>query len=305
MNDLVIETHELSKVYGPKLALHDLSLSLPRGGVHAVVGSNGAGKSTLFRILLGLTRPSHGSSRVLGIDSRALDPSARGRIGLVTEEHTLPAWMRVAPLVAMQRAQYDRWDEGVYRQVIGHFDVRSQQKVSQLSRGERAGLHLAMALAQRPELLILDEPTLGLDVIAKQVFLESLLFVVEESTCTIVYCSHQMDEIERVADQLILLDRGRLANLSSLDAFSERVSGWLVELDSGVPLLDLPGLLHSRKIEELHEVVVLDRDDRFDARLQALGARSVQEIPIGFDRAVNAFLNRHHHTPAELARAAH
>ena len=295
MSDYVIETDGLYKVYGRKAALSNLSLQLPRGGVHALVGSNGAGKSTLFRILLGITSPTVGSSRVLGTDSQSLDPRIRGRIGWVNEEHTLPVWMTVEQLVDMQRAQYESWDEGAFREVIRHFNVLSEQKVGQLSRGERAGLNLAMALAQSPELLILDEPTLGLDVVAKQVFLESLLFAADHDECTIIYCSHQMDEIERVAESLVILERGRLASFSSLESFCERVSCWLLELDGGLPLDRIPSLLQTREVDDLTQVVVLDQDERFQEVLESFGARSVQRAPIGFDRAVNAYLNRNHH----------
>ena len=300
MSDYVIETEGLYKVFGRKVfgrkaALNNLSLKLPRGGVHALVGSNGAGKSTLFRVLLGITSPTSGSSKVLGTDSGHLDPEIRGRIGLVNEEHTLPVWMTVRQLVAMQRSQYASWDEGAFREVIRHFNVLSEQKVGQLSRGERAGLNLAMAMAQSPELLILDEPTLGLDVVAKQVFLESLLFAADHDECTIIYCSHQMDEIERVAESLVVLERGHLASFSSLESFCGRISCWLLELDGGIPLDPIPGLLQSRKVDDLHQVVVLDQDERFREVLESLGARSVQRAPIGFDRAVNAYLNRNHH----------
>ena len=303
MSDYAIETQGLYKIFGRKAALRDFSIQLPKGGVHAMVGSNGAGKSTLFRLLLGVSSPSAGTSRVLGLDSQALSPEARGRIGLVNEEHTLPVWMTVERLVAMQRAQYSRWDEGAFREVISHFHVLPEQNIGQLSRGERAGLNLAMALAQNPELLILDEPTLGLDVVAKQVFLESLLFAADHDDCTIIYCSHQMDEIERVAESLIVLEHGQLASFSSLEDFCDRVSCWLVDVDAAVPLDRVPGLLQSRDVDELRQLIVIDQDERFQETLETLGARSVQRAPIGFDRAVNAYLNRNHHG-SELQRGS-
>nr|WP_315492016.1 ATP-binding cassette domain-containing protein [uncultured Rhodoferax sp.] len=174
-SDFVIETHNLSKRYGTKLALDSLNLRIPRGRVHAIVGANGAGKSTLFRVLLGFLPPSSGSASILGRDSQRLTPQDRGRIGFVNEEHSLPGWMTVSAVTAMQRAQYPRWKQAAFDEVIGHYHVLQDQKINQLSRGERAGLNLAIALAQVPELLVLDEPTLGLDVVAKRAFLESLM----------------------------------------------------------------------------------------------------------------------------------
>src|SRR5690606_12725083 len=145
---------------------------------------------------------SAGDARILGKDSQQLTPQDRARIGFVNEEHTLPGWMRVSQVVAMQRHQYGRWNQQVLDGVIGHYHVLPEQKVGQLSRGERAGFNLALALAQKPELLVLDEPTLGLDVVAKRAFLESLLYSNAADDCTVIYCSHQMEEIERVADNL-------------------------------------------------------------------------------------------------------
>ena len=168
MSDYAIDTEDLCLTYRRKPALDHLTLRLPRGGIHAFVGANGAGKSTLFRVLLGFEPAASGNARILGHDCRRLTPDMRERIGFVNEEHTLPTWMRVHELTAMQRRQYPRWNDARYDEVLGHFSVEPGQRIGELSRGERAGLNLAMALAQGPELLILDEPTLGLDVVAKR-----------------------------------------------------------------------------------------------------------------------------------------
>ena len=188
-NDYVIETCALSKRYGRKLALDNLDLRIPRGRIHAIVGANGAGKSTLFRILMGFMPPTAGEARILGKDSQQLTPQDRSRIGFVNEEHTLANWMRVSQVASMQKHQYPRWNQQAYDSVIGHYHVLPEQKVGQLSRGERAGFNLALALAQGPELLVLDEPTLGLDVVAKRAFLESLLYSNAAEDCTVIYCS--------------------------------------------------------------------------------------------------------------------
>lgn len=299
-NDLVIETESLCLHYGSKRALHELSLKVPRGHIHAIVGANGAGKSSLFRVLLGFQSPTSGSARVLGVAPAALTPAQRARIGYVNEEHTLPDWLRVADVVAMQRRIYAGWDDARYREVVGNFHIESTQRIGQLSRGERAGLSLAMALAQSPELLILDEPTLGLDVVAKRAFLEALMFCNLQRDCTIVYCSHQMEEIERVADNLIILERGELKHMSAPDDFCERVQLWIADIPFAAPatLRELPGLLQLQKIDGLTHCLVFEQDEDFGDRLTALGARSARQMPVGLDRAVNAFLSRNHAAPA-------
>jgi len=296
----VIDTESLCLHYRDKTALDNLSLRLPRGGVHAFVGANGAGKSSLFRVLLGFEPASGGSARVLGHDCARLAPAVRERIGFVNEEHTLPGWMRVQDLVRMQQRHYGgpdgaRWNGAAYDEVLRHFNVLPAQQVGQLSRGERAGLNLALALAQRPELLILDEPTLGLDVVAKQVFIDALMQATVDDDATIVYCSHQMDEIERVADNLVILEHGRLRYMSGPDDFCERIQLWVAAFPDKAPdVWQLPGVLRVQAIDGLTHIVTFDQDDSFGARLKLLGAGSAQSMPLGLDRAVNAFLSHGH-----------
>ncbi len=305
MNDYVIHTENLNLSYRGKQALDNLSLRLARGGVHAIVGANGAGKSTLFRVLLGFASADSGTAQVLGCDSRALSPALRARIGFVNEEHTLPTWMRVQELAAMQRRLYPGWSQERYRQVLSNFNVADRQKIAELSRGERAGVSLALALAQGPELLILDEPTLGLDVVAKRAFLDALLQTSLDDGATVVYCSHQMEEIERVADNLVIMERGVLRHMSPPGDFCERVALWIADFPFRQPdAAHLPGVLETRVIDGLTHLVVFDGGEDFGARLRLMGARSAQSMPVSLDRAVNGFLARGHAGASPLSAAA-
>ncbi len=198
----------------------------------------------------------------------------------------------------MQRRLYPQWNEARYQDIAGHFNVEPTQRVRELSRGERAGVNLAIAMAQSPEILILDEPTLGLDVVAKRAFLEAVLSSVEDAGCTIIYCSHQMEEIERLADNLIVLERGELVNMSAPDEFCERVSLWVAEfpfMSSGAERL--PGVLQVQRIDGLFHFIVLDQDENFGKQLEAKGARRAWQGAVDLDRAVNAFLTRNHARP--------
>ena len=298
--DFVIETEKLDLCYGRRKALNKLTLRIPRGRIHAIVGANGAGKSSLFRILLGVQSASSGHAKILGHDCARLTEKERARIGFVNEEHSLPGWLRVDEVVAMQRRLYSGWEERRFRTIVDHFHVAPDQRIGQLSRGERAGVNLAMALAQNPELLILDEPTLGLDVVAKRAFLETVLSSFDDGDTTIIYCSHQMDEIERLADNLIILERGELKHMSPPDEFCERVSLWVADLPTfvGPPAGALPGVLQTQRIDGLFHYLVLDQDDGFGAMLDAQGARRRYRGDVNLDRAVNAFLARDHAAPA-------
>jgi len=294
MNSYVIETENLNLRYGQKMALDNLSLKICRGGVHAFIGANGAGKSSLFRLLLGFETPSGGSARILDQDCTALTPEVRARIGFVNEEHTLPAWMRVDEVTRMQRNQYAGWKQVRYEEVLRNFNVQPSQKVRELSRGERAGVSLALALGQNPELLVLDEPTLGLDMVAKRTLLESLMYSDEGQDSTIIYCSHQMEEIERIADHLVIIERGRLRHMSEPDELCSRVRMWAAEFPPEVDTGKLPGLLELQQIDGISHLLMLDSPAGFDAQLGGMGARNITSSPVSLGRAVSGMLATGH-----------
>ncbi|GGC65846.1 ABC transporter ATP-binding protein [Undibacterium terreum] len=294
MNPYVIETENLSLYYGRKPALNSLSLQIPRGGIHALIGANGAGKSSLFRVLLGFETPIAGRARILGQDCSALTPELRARIGFVNEEHTLPDWMRVDELTRLQRSNV-AWNQESFEEVVRNFNVQPQQKISQLSRGERAGVSLALALGQRPELLILDEPTLGLDMVAKRTLLESLMYSSAAQETTIIYCSHQMEEIERIADHLIIMELGRLRYMSEPDELCQRVRLWAADMAGNqADLHRLPGLLEIQQIDGVTQLMMMDAPADFETHLGSMGARHISNSAVGLNRAVDSLLASGH-----------
>lgn len=304
MTDYIIETKNLTKRFGNKLALNSLSLAIPKGGIHALIGANGAGKSTLFRVLLGLEAPTVGNTEILGTNSSELTPEIRGKIGYVNEEHTLPTWMTAHEVMQMQRNLYNGWRQDIFDNVLGNFDVQGHQKISDLSRGERAGLNLSMALAQSPELLILDEPTLGLDVVAKQAFLEALMYTETDNSTTIIYCSHQMEEVERVAENLVIMEKGEVKYIASPDEFLERIHYWICHFAEQAPNnSNIPGLLTKKSIEGQYHIVVSDQDATdFEAFLKSHNAQSIVRSPINLEKAVNSVLAQNHKAPkAQIA----
>ncbi|GAB3459838.1 hypothetical protein GCM10027321_18420 [Massilia terrae] len=305
MSDYAIHIEGLSVRYQRKQALDKLSLALEAGCVHAVVGANGAGKSSLFRVLLGFQTADAGSATILGCDSRALTPALRGRIGFVNEEHRLPGWMRVDELTALQRRQYQRWNDARFDEVIRNFNVEPKQKVGSLSRGERAGISLALALAQSPELLMLDEPTLGLDIVAKRAFMESLMLANLSERMTIVYCSHQMDEIERLADKLVIMERGVLRFAAPPHELCARVQMWVADFGGAVPdVREQPGVLRTTLIEGLLHLTVFDRGAAFGDELRRLGAANVQAMDTTLGNAIDGMLSRGHISNQPLPKAA-
>jgi ABC-2 type transport system ATP-binding protein len=208
--DAVIEARGLTRYFGSRKVVDSLSMRVPRGSVFAFLGRNGSGKTTTIRMLLGLLDPTRGSSRILGHDSRHLPPVARARVGYIAESHPLYDGLTVRELGAYQSRFYPRWNERIFRTVVDHFRLGADVKGGKLSRGERAGLSLAVTLAPEPELLILDDPALGLDPVARRALLESMLYFTRASGRTIFFSSHLLDDVERVADHIAVIDRSVL-----------------------------------------------------------------------------------------------
>lgn len=217
----VIELAGLTRRFAAKTALDDVKLCVPRGTVFGLVGVNGAGKTTLIRHILGLLRAQSGTVRVFGIDP-ASDPAAvLGRIGYLSEEPDLPGWMRVGELFRYTRAFYPNWDQKFADELSESFALDRKAKVKHLSKGQRARTGLVLALAHRPELLVLDEPSSGLDPIVRQDILGAIIRTIAEEGRTVVFSSHLLHEVERVADQVAMINRGRVVFSGELDRIKE------------------------------------------------------------------------------------
>jgi ABC-2 type transport system ATP-binding protein len=217
----VIVVERLWRRFGNTMALVDLSLSVPRGTVFGVVGANGAGKTTLIRHLLGLLRAQTGSVRVFGRDPIRDPVGVLGRVGYLAEENDLPPWMRVHELLRYVRAFYPGWDDAYAQELRSLFGIDPAARVRELSRGQKARTGLLVALAYRPELLILDEPSTGLDPLARRDILAAVLRTVAQEGRTVLFSSHLLDEVERVSDHVALIDKGRVVMQGPLDEVRE------------------------------------------------------------------------------------
>ena len=214
----VVRVERLSCRFGSTVALDDLSLSVPRGAVFGLVGANGAGKTTLIRHLLGLLRARAGSVRVFDRDPVKDPVGVLARVGYLSEENDLPPWMRVRELLRYVRAFYPAWDDAYAEELRSTFALDPAARVRELSRGQKARAGLLVALAYRPELLILDEPSTGLDPLARRDILADVLRTVAQEGRTVLFSSHLLDEVERVSDHVALIDRGRVLTQGPLDA---------------------------------------------------------------------------------------
>jgi ABC-type multidrug transport system ATPase subunit len=221
MTESVITVSELTRRFGTKTALDSVSLSIPRGAVYGLVGENGAGKTTLIKHILGLLRAQTGSVRVFGLDPVADPVGVLSRIGYLSEERDLPGWMRVDELIRYTRAFYPGWDDAYAEELRQAFALDPWATVKNLSKGQTARMGLLIALAYHPELLVLDEPSSGLDPVVRRDILDAVIRAIAEEGRTVLFSSHLLDEVERVADHVTMISRGKIVMSASLTDIRE------------------------------------------------------------------------------------
>jgi ABC-2 type transport system ATP-binding protein len=210
MSEAVIEMSGLTRRFGTKTALDSVNLSLRRGSVYGLVGANGAGKTTLIKHILGLLKAESGSVRVFGLDPVAEPVSVLSRLGYLSEENDLPGWMRVDELMRYSRAFYRSWDERYAEELRVSFQLDPAAQIKNLSKGQKSRAGLLVALAYRPELLVLDEPSSGLDPIVRRDILGAIMRTIADEGRTVLFSSHLLDEVEQVADHVTMIRDGRL-----------------------------------------------------------------------------------------------
>jgi ABC-2 type transport system ATP-binding protein len=215
--DPVIDVRNLTRRFGAKVALDNVSLAVPRGGVFGLVGPNGSGKTTLIKHALGLLKTQAGSVRVFGRDPVADPKGVLSRVGCLTEDNDLPGWMRVDELMRYTRAFYPGWSDDYAEELRRTFALDPAQRVGELSRGQRARAGLLIALAYRPELLVLDEPSSGLDPLVRRDILGAVIRTIADEGRTVLFSSHLLDEVERVADRVAMIHGGRVVFAAPLD----------------------------------------------------------------------------------------
>ncbi len=268
LEETVVEVNDLTVRYGDTAALAGVSLSVERGRVLAVVGANGAGKSTLFRALLGLVPVDEGEVRLLGRPVRDLGVADRARIAFVSERHAELAHASVAELIRMRASFYPRFDPAPLRELLAELGVREGKRAGELSRGQRAVLCVGLALAQQPEVLLLDDPTLGLDPLARRRVMQSLVATGQQGSVTVLFASHELSDVERIADDVLLLAHGRGSVAVELESFVAEACVTGVPDDvSRRALSEVEGVLHVWRRRDGLEVVI--RGDALD-RLRTL-----------------------------------
>ena len=241
MNTPAVEITGVTRQFAAKRALDNVSLVVPGGGVFGLVGENGAGKTTLIKHILGLLRAQAGSVRVFGRDPVAEPAQVLAQIGYLSENRDLPGWMRMDELLRYTRAFYKTWDPQYAEELQVQFGLQSSARVKNLSRGETARAGLLLALAHRPPLLVLDEPSSGLDPVVRRDILEAIIRTVAEEGRTVLFSSHLLEEVERVSDHLAMMHHGKLVLCGALEDIKHSHRRIVLRFDSPLarpPVLD-------------------------------------------------------------------
>jgi ABC-2 type transport system ATP-binding protein len=285
MTDAIV-TERLTKNYGAKRVVDSLDLRVPEGSVYGLLGRNGAGKSTAIKMLMGMVRADSGRATLLGEDAATLSQETRSRIAYLAEGHPFYGWMTISEAVRFTKSFYPRWNDVLVDQILDHFELSRRQKFRRLSRGQQAQVSLALAVAPDPELLVLDDPTLGLDTVVRRDFLESLIQIIQRQGRTILFSSHILGDVERVADRIGVMVAGVLRADCRTETFRESIRKLVLEFAGHPPESPkIPRLVSWRQVGSNLEVVLVGYDDAQREAVEALRPLSVEMLELNLEDA--------------------
>lgn len=298
MTDRVVEVCDVSRRFGKTMALDGLSLSVQPGLVYGLVGANGQGKTTLMKHLLGLLRAKQGSVRVFGMDPVKNPVDVLKRVGYLSEDRDLPEWMRIGELLRYTAAYHPSWDEAYGSELLETFGLDPGKKIKELSKGMRAQAGLIAAVAHRPELLLLDEPSTGLDAVVRKDILSVIIRAVADEGRAVIFSSHLLDEVEQMSDYVFMIDAGKLVLEGDLDEIKEQHQ--LLHFNFATAPDELPpldGVLSAERLGDVWSIVCNGAQQVVEDSLRKIGGEvtrsrnaSLQEIfvaRVGRDRLAN------------------
>lgn len=279
----VVQVSNLCRKFGNKVALDDVSLEIPSGVVMGLVGLNGAGKTTLIKHILGIYRAQNGSVSVFGKDPTREPVEVLSKVGCLTEEDTLPGWMKVWQVLKFSSAFYPTWDEDYAAELLQTFNLDPKKRIKQMSKGQRARVGLALALAHRPKLLVLDEPSSGLDPVVRNDILGAIIRTIADQGSTVLFSSHLLDEVQRLSDIVGVIRAGKLVEFGPLDEVQTKYQRVIVRtLDTEVPPDIRPLGEWSKKGSEW--TAILDvREDELEDTFSMVGAELVRSESVSLN----------------------
>ncbi len=279
-----IEVRELRKSYGAVEALRGLTLDVPAGAICGFLGRNGAGKTTTLKVLLGMTRPTGGAARVFGLDAGAPEASVaiRRRTAFVSEDKDLYHYMTVGEMLRFTASFYPRWRRDLEARYVRAFGLPIDRRIKTLSRGTRTKTALLLALCRGADLLILDEPTAGLDPAAAEDVLQALVSHAGGSEATVFFSSHQIAEIEQIADRVVIVHEGRTVVSGDLERLRERYCRVHLVFDGAAPdlVFRAPGVVSVTRDHRVLTVLGSEGSDPILQEARALGPVSIDVAPV-------------------------
>ncbi len=291
MNE-ILRIHNLSKAFGRKGVLQNFNLTLEKGKVYGLLGKNGEGKTTLIRIIMGIIPSDSGEMFYKGQKIKFNDSSYKKEIGYIPEEAFFFRWMRISELLAFNSAFYPAWNAKKAEDYLERFSLPGAAKIGQLSRGMKLKLGLAVALAAKPELLILDDPTSGIDVPTRQDFLKDIIAELSDAGTTILFSSHLVHELERIVERLGILEGGNLIldeDYQTVKSLTQRIR---LTFEGPVPeKWGFDGILQEKLGPNRCELTVYPWDEDKEKRLRALGPSSLEKESLALEEIFVSFIS--------------
>jgi len=290
MSDSAIKIEGLHFSYGRKHVLKGVDLEVPKGSIFGFLGRNGAGKTTAIKTLLGLQKPQAGRCLVGGLDSVAETLEVRRRIGFMAEDQQMYGWMTVSRIIKWVAGFYSNWDDKFADELAEVLMLPKDVKVKALSKGQNSSLALLLALGHRPDIVILDDPTLGLDPIARKDFLRHVIDLLQSQGVTVFFSSHLLYEIEPVADHIAILDQGVIVKASKTEQLRESVRKFALTPAPGAKFAEVPGVLDALKVGDNVSIAIEDCDADKRARLKEMSVNGMTETALNLDEIFEAYV---------------
>ena len=292
MNDFAVQLTGVGKDYR-FFSLNDIRLEIPYGHIMGFIGPNGAGKSTTIRILMGLVHQDRGEVRVLGHPMPAEQATAKWDIGFASEDMRLYGSATLDWHLRLIRSIFPSWDQPYAQTLLKRFDLRPEQRMKGMSHGQQVKASLLLALARRPRLLILDEPTTGLDPVARHEVIRELMDVMHDDRRSVIFSSHNTQDVEQISDQITFIDRGRIIESRDKETFLERWRRIRVELPGEVEIPAFPGVIGVTQAGRLAVATTNAFSDSLPRAYEAAGIRVHAVEPMTLEEI---FVTNVHHS---------
>ena len=290
MAEVAIEIQDLHFSYGRKAVLTGVDLDVPVGSIFGFLGRNGAGKTTLIKTLLGLQKPAGGRGTILGLDCFEHALEVRRRIGYMAEDQQMYGWMRVGQIIKWVAGFYPNWDTAFTDKLTDMLRLSKNTKVKALSKGQNSSLALLLALGHHPELVILDDPTLGLDPIARKDFLRHVIDLLQSNGVTVFFSSHLLYEIEPVADHIAILDEGVVRKTDKTENLRDSVRKFILTAKPEADFSGISGLLDVMAAGDNVSVTIENCDDKKRDQLKQLSQNGITETALNLDEIFEAYV---------------